>query len=48
MTNTTKTWIRILLLLMGFYCIEVKSNVVTNTHNLNIDLTTTEVNKKFF
>ena len=33
---------------MGFYCMEVRSNIVMDVHNLDKDLTATEANKKFF
>ena len=46
--STTKTWSKVLLLLMGFYCMEVRSNIVMDVHNLDKDLTATEANKKFF
>ena len=43
--STTKTWSKVLLLLMGFYCMEVRSNIVMDVHNLDKDLTATKLIK---
>lgn len=46
--STIKALSRVLLLLMGFYFMDVKSTVTMHVQNLDKDLTATEVNKKFF
>ena len=43
--DTTKLCSRLVLLLMDFYCINVKSTIIMNTHNFDKDLPTTRLNK---